>query len=662
MAVTRVEVHNRQPYSGGQSFGEAGPYEQVDGAAFFGVDPAHPDNALIADINLAPPDQAGLVHFSAPFRILRPTSPGGGSRTLFLDVVNRGRGRAFKLINDAPDAADPLDSPAAGNGFLMRQGYTIVWCGWQHDVPDIPGLLGIDVPQASGGDGPASGRMAVTFQPSAAVDVQMLSERGHQPYPTNHLEDWEASLTVRDSEEGEPQPIPRERWHFARLENGRRVPDATHVHLESGFQPGRIYQVIFSSSKTPIAGLGLLGARDFMSFLRYGSAEEGNPCAGGIEYALGFGQSQSGRFLRHLLYLGLNLDEAGRPVFDGVIAHVAGARRGEFNQRFAQPSTANRQSMSNEFPFTDTPQSDPELGATAGLLDRQRAKGGVPKIFLMNSGSEYWWAHLSLIHTDAASGRDVEPSEEVRIYYYAGTQHASGNFPLANGEGSGDARGQQSFNWVDYRPVLRASLVNLDAWVRSDKEPPASRHPRLDDGTLTAPENIAGTFTAIPGVNFPVHLKRHSRLRFDPAASDAENLPATIGNPYPVLAPAVDSDGNELAGIRLPDISTPLATNAGWNLRHPEMGAPGQVIGTTGSTIPFAATREERDMAGDPRPSLEERYASRSEYLARVENAARELIGDGFLLPEDLVTVTGHAAERYDTLTSATRQPQPADN
>ena len=328
MSVTRLEIHNRQPYSGGEHFGVAGPYEQLDGTAFFAVDPERPDNSLIADIGLAPTDAAGLVNFSAPFRILRPATPGAGNRTLFLDVVNRGRGRAFKLMNDAPDAVDPAPPPDPGNGFLMRQGYTIVWCGWQHDVPNTPGLLGIDVPQAHGADGPISGRMALTFQPNAAAEVQLLSERGHQPYPANHLEDWEASLTVRDSEEGEPQPIARERWQFARLENGRRVPDATHIYLESGFQPGKIYQVIFSTSKTPVAGLGLLGARDFISFLKHGSAEEGNPCAIGLDYALGFGQSQSGRFLRHLLYLGLNLDEAGRQVFDGVIAHVAGARRG----------------------------------------------------------------------------------------------------------------------------------------------------------------------------------------------------------------------------------------------------------------------------------------------------------------------------------------------
>lgn len=661
MAVSRLEIKTRQPYANGQSFGETGSYEQLEGAVHFAVDPNHLDNALIADISLAPRDASGLVNFSADFRILRPIDPAKGSRTLFLDVVNRGRGRAPKLLNDAPDVV-PTAPQSPGNGFLMRQGYTLVWCGWQHDVPETPGLLGIQVPQAVNSEGPVSGRIAVSFQPNELASVQMLSERGHQPYPTNHLEDWNSVLTVRDHEEGEPEIILREQWHFAHLENGKRVPDASRICYEPGFQPGKIYQVIYSTSKTPIAGLGLLGTRDLVSFLRYGDAESGNPCAGEIQYALGFGQSQSGRFLRHLLYLGLNQDEAGRTVFDGIIAHVAGPRRGEFNQRFSQPSTAGKSSMSNLFPFTDALQTDLELDRTDSLLSRQSQKGSVPKIFLMNSGSEYWWAHLSLIHTDLTGTRDIAPSESVRIYYYAGTQHASGIFPLIDHESSNGSRGQQFFNWVDYRPVLRASLANLDRWVRNGEAPPASQHPRLEDGTLTSLENIEATFTAIPGVNFPKYMKRLSRLEFDPASSVAENLPSKVGSPYPVLVPVVDSDANEIGGIRLPDVAVPLGTHMGWNLRHPDTGAPGQVIGTTGSTIPFKATREERAASGDPRLSIEERYASKESYLDQVKEAAQSLLSGGFLLPEDLDNLVAQASERYDLLTSAVAEPQPADN
>ena len=662
MAVTRLEIESRQPYAGGKGFGEVGPYEQLDGTVYFAVEPGHPDNSLIADIELAPKNGEGLVEFSADFRILRPVSTERSGRTLFLDVVNRGKDRASKLFNDAPEAVDPSAPQDPGNGFLMRQGYTLAWCGWQHDVPEVPGLLRVRAPQAVTEGGPASGRMALTFQPNEDTPVQMLSERGHQPYPTNHLEDWGATLTMREHEEAEPAAIARERWHFARLEDGRRVPDASHVHLESGFEAGRIYQVIFSTSKAPVAGLGLLGTRDFVSFLRFGGGNEGNPCAGEIDYSLGFGQSQSGRFLRHLLYLGLNQDEAGRTVFDGVIAHVAGARRGEFNQRFAQPSTATKQSMSNSFPFTALEQTDPETGQTDGLLMRQRGKGSVPKLFLMNSGAEYWWAHLSLAQTDIEGQRDMEQPEEVRLYYYAGTQHGSGVFPLTDSDGGNGPRGQHYFNWVDYRPVLRASLVNLDRWVKDGTAPPDSCHPRLEDGTLTQRDKIRERFISIPGGDFPVHYKRISRMEFDAAKSEAANLPAWMGNPYPILVPEVDADGNELGGIRLPDITVPLGTNMGWNVRHPDNGGVGQVIGTTGSTIPFPATREEKERFGDPRSSVEERYGSKGEFLAKIGDSARALVEDRFLLPEDLATVERHGSERYDAVMGEVLQPQPADN
>ena len=258
--------------------------------------------------------------------------------------------------------------------------------------------------------------------------------------------------------------------------------------------------------------------------------------------------------------------------------------------------------------------------------------------------------------------QEIPPSDSVRIYYYAGTQHASGTFPPTDQDGSNGAWGQQTFNWVDYRPVLRASLVNLDRWVRLGQDPPPSRHPRIDDGTLVSPESIAQTITNIPGANFPAHLNRLCRLEFDSAISQAENLPARMGNDYPVLVPALDQDGNELGGIRLPDISVPLATHAGWNLRHPETGAPGRVIGTVGSSIPFPATREDREVSGDPRSSVAERYSSQAAYLEQVKTAAQSLLADGFLLTDDLATLMAHAAQRYQGLESRTTMPQPADN
>ena len=343
MPVTMLEIASERPFADGQSFGDVGSYIQIDGRAHFAVDPLHEANEQIADIALAPRNGEGLVEFSADFRILRPADPAKGNGRLLLDVLNRGKALALRNINSAPDVLP--DAPMApGNGFLMREGYTVVWCGWQHDVPDAPGLLRIDVPEAMEDGKPVSGRVVVTFQTNAVVESQYLSDRMHRAYPADKLEDWGSVLTVQDDEDARERVIPRKQWWFARKEDGRIVPDACYVHVEGGFQPGKVYQVIYTTTGAPLAGLGLAATRDFAAHLRFDANR-------GLERAYAFGVSQSGRFLRSFLYHGLNYDEGGRVVFDGFIPHVAGGKRGEFNQRFAQPSSQATRSVNSLFPF-----------------------------------------------------------------------------------------------------------------------------------------------------------------------------------------------------------------------------------------------------------------------------------------------------------------------
>ncbi len=649
MAVTALEIRTCNPFARGIAFGDVGPYEQLDGTVHFAVDADHPRNAEITDLKLAPRDAQGLVRCSADFRMLQPVAPQHGNQRLLLDIVNRGNPTALTNFNSAAGRLE------AGNGFLMRQGYTVVWCGWQDDVPEAPGLIRINVPEAlDAGDKPLSGKIAVTFQPGAHVQVQLLSDRLHRPHPAKDLNDRDATLTVQDHEDARPQTIPRRQWSFARLEGDRVVPDATHIYLASGFLPGKVYRVVYTTAGAPVIGLGLLAMRDMVSFLRYSSAQEGNPCAGHIQYAYSFGRSQSGRFLRHFLYLGLNEDERDRTVFDGLIPLVAGGGRGEFNQRFGQPSNSNKYSMKNLFPFHDTTQIDPETGRTDGLLARLTARGKLPKVFFINTSAEYWGGHAALIQTDLDGKRDLAPSEAVRIYHFAGTQHGPGNLLLTDTGAADDSRGQQRPNSVDYRPLLRAALVNLDRWVTEGEGPPPSLHPRLEDGTAVPPAHTAATFQAMPGVHFPAHLRSIARLDFGPGMDEgmATLLPPKVGKPYANLVSAVDEDGNELAGIRLPDIGVPLATYTGWNVRHPDIGGPGQTLSLIGSTIPFPATQAERKASGDPRPSIEERYPSKEDYLRRVKQAAEALVKQGHLLTEDLSTVTEQASQRYDLFQS----------
>ncbi len=661
MAVTRIEIESRSLLDGGTSFGEVGPYEQLKGTVHFGVDPNNLHNEAITDLELVPRDAQGLVSCSADFLILKPTDAHRGNHRILLDVLNRGRHRALKYFNCAPDPtthSDPLDP---GDGFLMRHGYTVVCCGWQHDVPAVEGLLRIRIPDAVGPDGPISGKIMVTLHPNSLTQVEALSDLMHQPYPSNNLGDQEAALYMLDHEDATPQLLPRAQWSFARLEGENVVPDASHIYMKSGFLPGKVYQVVYSTTGAPVVGLGFVATRDIVSFLKHGAAQDGNPCADDLQYAYAFGASQSGRFLRQLLYHDLNEDEQGRTVFDGLIPHIAGGRRGEFNQRFGQPSCAAKTSIGTLFPHTDVEQIDPELGVSDGLLSRLASEGKLPKVFLTNSSAEYWRGDASLTHIDVLGRQDIEPLDDLRIYHFAGTQHPSGTFPLTDFNAVGGYRGLQTFNSVEYAPLLCAALVKLDRWVSLNEAPPPSKHPRIDDGTAVAPEATAPTFKSIPGIKFPGHFPVPKRLDFGPNADNGvvTILPPKAGKVYPGLVSAVDEDGNEMGGIRLPDVSVPLATHTGWNLRHPDIGAPEQLlglfIGLIGSTVPFPPSKAAREASGDPRLSIQERYSSKEEYLKQVKNAARELVGEGYLLEVHVEVVVRQSSERYDLFRHAER-------
>ena len=668
MPVTKLEIKTREPFAGGQSFGETGAYEQVDGVVHFSVDPEHPANETIADIKLAPRDGDGRVAFSSDFRVVQPVDPQRGNGRMLLDILNRGKATALRNLNSAPDVlpSDPLDP---GNGFLMRQGYSVVWCGWQHDAPSVPGVLGMRAPGAVDGSGPISGRIVVTFQNNAPTQVQLLSDRNHQAYPANNLEDPDAVMTVQEHEDAPEAIVPRGQWSFARLENGQVIPDARHVYCAAGFEPGKVYQVIYSTTGAPIVGLGLLATRDLATFLRYGGGGDDNVCPGGLERAYTFGVSQSGRFLRLFLYLGLNRDEAGRVVFNGFMPHVAGGKRGEFNQRFAQPSSQASRSTNSLFPFSDASQTDSETGLTDGLLTRLSAAGELPKIMYTYTPSEYWGGHGSLAHTDLTAARDLAPPDEVRIYVFAGSQHALGAFPLTDVEPADSVRSEHPFNCLDHRPMLRAALANLDAWVTSGRTPPPSGHPRISDGTAVRPEALEETFGKIPGVKFPTPLRRFTRLDFGPDPGVPTKIPAAVGGVYPHVVSAVDEDGNETGGIRLPFVSVPLATHTGWNVRHAEIGGAGQTLSTggatggtlRGSTIPFPATKKEREASGDPRLSIEERYESKVHYQELVRQSTQRLVDQAYLLEEDADDMVELAGRHYDLMSAGVRAPQAAD-
>jgi hypothetical protein len=388
------------------------------------------------------------------------------------------------------------------------------------------------------------------------VDTLPLADRYHIPHPVADLADPRARITMREhaGPDAAPVEVPRSKWRF---------PDASHVQMDGGFAPGALYEVVYPSVDSPVVGLGFLAIRDAAAWLRWAPAASGNPLAGAIERAYLFGVSQSGRFLRNMLYLGLDEDEQGRMVFDAVLPHVAGGRRGEFNLRFGQPSLNAHDSVGSLPPFLYDE-----------LLARATRRGRVPKIVATNTSAEYWRGDASLVHTDVEGRRDIEPPADARVYLFAGTQHTPGALPPPPADPNTGSRGIHPFNVVDYAPLLRAALVNLDRWLREGVEPPPSVFPRLADGTAVAGESMAPRFAAIPGVRFPDRLARPARLDFGPeiARGIASELPPKIGARYPSYVAAVDADGNEVVGIRPVELAVPLATFTGWNPRHPEQG------------------------------------------------------------------------------------------
>ena len=654
--VVRLRIETREVVLNGRAFGAVGPYEKLAGRVDFGFDPALPANDIVVDLKLAPRNARGEVEASADFYLLKPLDPRRGNGRLFYEVGNRGGKSMLTTFQKAAASLNPKTEAEFGDGALMQQGFTLLWMGWQWDVPMMPPwTMRMEMPIASLEDPLAirePGRVIANnkriyglvrgnFILNERAATASLADRNHQGYLALEPEAPENVMTVRDEPTAKGQVIPRARWRFT---NGLTVT------LDGGFEPGRIYDVIYKTASPRVLGCGLAGTRDLISFLKYDTSPD-NPSPG-LNYALGWGVSQSGRFLRHFLYQGFNADEQGRQVFDGVFDQVGGAGRGSFNHRFGQASRDALQYFNilfpvDLFPFTDGPSTDPETGKVDSLLARAVATNTVPKVFHLLTNSEYFNRAGSLVHTDPTGTRDAELPATTRVYMIASAPHGPGPFPPESNRGGGMV-GRAALNPLDYRPAVRALFRALDRWVVEDAAPPPSAYPKFADGTLTSPERAG--WPAIPGFQLPQQPLRAYHLNFGPDWDKGivSVDPPEVGKPFGFGVPAVDADGNVRAGIRLPDIAVPLATQAGWNYRHPSTGAPDRLAGEIGSYIPFPQTRAERERTKDPRLSIEDRYRGRDEYIGRFAASAVDLVDRGYLLPEDVPDLLKRAGAHYD--------------
>ena len=651
-AVVRVAVERREDILSGREFGLVGAYEKLVGKVFFAVDPKNPANRIITDVEKAPTNEDGLVEFSAEFYMLKPKRVARGNGALLLEVGNRGRKGVLSFFNMAVGSLDPSTEAHFGDGLLQRAGFTLLWVGWQWDTPKEDGLMRMYPPIATEDGRPIRGLVRSDFVPTRPETDHSLSDRNHIAYPVADPNALENMLTFRHAVEAERQIIPRSKWKFARVENGEVVADPNRVYLEGGFEPGAIYEVVYVSENPPLVGLGPAGIRDMVSYLKYGSPVELSIPAETFDRALAFGISQSGRFLRTFLYYGFNEDEFHRRVFDGVISHVAGGGRGSFNHRFAQASRDAHPFMNmfyptDIFPFTDVEQIDPDTGVGDGLLLLQKRKF-LPKIFYTNSSYEYWGRAASLIHTTVDGAEDAPMLENVRIYHFAGTQHGPAGFPPTR------TIGQQLSNPMDFRWSMRALLQSLDLWVQEGMAPPPSQYGRIDDRTLVPPEKL--DFPKLPNVGTTTRVHKAYRADYGREFRSQGIMtkePPEIGPPYSMMVPAVDQDGNEIAGIQLPEHAVALATYTGWNLFRAGSRPTHELSSMAGSYIPFPRTKAERDASKDPRLSIEERYPSREHYLGQAANAALELVEQGYLLDEDVPEILEQVHRHWDYLMGA---------
>ena len=641
--VVRIEVQSRGDLVGGQPFGAAGSYEKIAGRVFFAVDPSVPANKIVTDLDKAPRNAAGKVEFSSDFYVIKPKNIAKGNGAVLYEVSNRGGKGMIGFFNHAAGSANPSSPAEMGDGFLMRQGFTLLWVGWQFDVPQNG--LRVYAPIASDNGRPIRGLVRSDFVVTEKETDHSLADRNHVAYTVLDPSSPDNVLTVRDSREGQRRIVPRNQWSF--------TPDRARVSMISKFEPGKIYEVVYTAENPPVVGLGPAAIRDFITMLKYKSADELSIPAGAISRATAFGVSQSGRFLRTYLYYGFNRSEDNRKVFDGAIAQVAGAGRGSFNHRFAQPSRDGHPFINffyptDIFPFTDIAQKDPETGVTDGLLTHAGFPELLPRIFYTNSEYEYWGRAASLIHTTVDGTADAQLMDNVRIYLLAAGQHGPGAFPPAQ------TIGQQRNNPLDYRWAMKALLLAMDRWTADGTAPPPSRYPRVADGTLVPPAQLR--FPKVPGVVTSTAVHRAYRADYGPKFGTEGVVtiePPRIGTAFPILVPQVDADGNGIAGVRMPELSVPLATYTGWNLFNDRSGPIDVLSSMQGSYLPLPRTNADRKRANDPRPAIDERYRDKDQYIGLVSKAALALIDQGFLLTEDLAVVLKNAGRHWDYLATA---------
>jgi Alpha/beta hydrolase domain len=611
--VVRIDVRSRDDF---------GTHQRVIARVHYAVDPKLPANQRIADLAFAPKNADGRVEFAGDLLLFLPKRIESARGTVFLEVVNRGRDQSLSLMSDARQRDLAPENWNLGDNFLLEQGFTVAFIGWQFDVQPRDGL-GLTVPSA-----PVSGLVrasAVTVSRSGPGGAMALAYCAADPTQPD------AALTYRSVINGPPEILPRDSWQFA--------PDGCSLRRPAGIEAG-LNEVTYRATGSPVAGLGLAAVRDFASYLKHGGAVTTlRESTAVMRRVVGFGYSQSGRFLREFVRDGFNQDERGRAAFDGLMIASAGAGGGSFNHRFASPGQAGNSVLSIFRPVDLPPFTDDRLLAQA------TAASVVPRIFYTFSSTEYWARAGSLTHTNESGTADAPLAPTSRLYFLTGTPHASGGLPPA------PQQTRHALNFAEQKWVLRALLDDLDKWLTSGTEPPSSRYPTIARRQLVPREAVR--FPQIASLPFARYMPGVWRMDYGADYSSTRVItkePPSLGEPYTVLVPQVNADGNDEGGIALPEVAVPLGTHTGWNESVFQLSGLRYLAGLVGSFQPFARTKAEREQSGDARPSIEERYANRQDYLQRVRRAASDLVRDRFVLQADVEGLVAQAEQTWNVI------------
>jgi len=651
--VTRIVIDkakSESPTYGGKSFGQVGQYEKIVGRAYGELDPRDPHNSIVQDIQLAPRNSRGMVEYVAMFTLLKPIDMAKASNVLLYEVVNRGR------------------MPEAGGS---DRGYIYLFSGWQGDIPEGSKLRGadpetIEVPVAKNPDGSSiTGLMLGRIKNMSGSTASMIVYTRSVPYLPDTLDTKQATLTTRaweamDGTSGPISTVASSDWAWADCTNTPfpGTPDPTKVCLKNNFDPALLYQLVFKAKDPLVLGVGFAATRDIVSFFRHAQKDDvgtANPVSGKVAYVVSQGSSQSGNFVRTFIHLGFNQDESGQIVWDGAMPHIAG-RQLALNLRFALPDgAADQYEMGGEGAMWWEDWTDTRRGRkSAGLLDRCRATKTCPLIMEAFGSTEFWELRMSPGLVGTTGTADLPLPDNVRRYYFPETTHGggAGGFSAAPPPPAVGRAGvcELPANPNPQSDTMRALLEAMVAWVVKGTPPPPSQYPRIADGTLVLPTKAATGFPDFPGASLKDNFENPlldfdwgSNLSYNDESGVASNVPPAIKQVIPLFVPKVNADGNELGGVPSVLYQAPLGTYLGWNV-IPSGFFKGQMCAFTGAFIPFAATKEERLAAHDPRPSLAERYGSHEAYVGIVRAAAEKAVRDRFLLQEDADRLIQQAA------------------